>query len=152
MPNHCDQQVYIHGPQPLVDRIHQHLTCKRPEFCQVIVPMPFEHWGASEVVSTGKGLTSIPVWYDWRVDNWGTKWDVCDIEITSDIEFSKDPDTAWFTFNCWTAWGPPIPVWQKLHDMGVSVDADYQDEGDMFMGQWLNGEDTCWVPEFKEEA
>jgi hypothetical protein len=36
---------------------------------------------------------------------------------------------ASFSFNCWTAWSPPVPVWNTLVNMGISVDADYQDEG-----------------------
>ena len=58
---------------------------------------------------------------------------------------------AHFTFNCWTAWSPPIPVWEKLHSMGVSVDADYQDEGGMFEGTWLNGTGESWEPEYEQE-
>jgi hypothetical protein len=35
--------------------------------------------------------------------------------------------------------------------MGISVDADYQDEGMNFEGTYLNGEDKCWEPELDEE-
>ena len=55
-------------------------------------------------------------------------------------------DIKHFTFRCWTAWAPPIPVWEKLHEMGIEVHADYEDEGSMFEGQFFEGEDTCWRP------
>jgi hypothetical protein len=35
--------------------------------------------------------------------------------------------------------------------MGVEVQADYQDEGGMFEGEYLNGEDNTWEPEIEEE-
>ena len=151
MPNHCYQQVHIHGPRFLVKELYDHLTKADPEFCQVIKPMAFEQWLAPKTKWHG---FEVEGWYDWRVNNWGTKWDVCDVQMTQsllldDDEPSDDPWTmnASFSFNCWTAWSPPVPVWDKLHEMGISVDADYQDEGLMFEGQYLNGEDTHWTPE-----
>ena len=152
MPNHCYQQVEIHGPRFLVKELYDHLTKADPEFCQLIVPMPFEQWLAPKTKWQGYEVEG---WYDWRVTNWGTKWDVVDVEITQSLLLHDDePDTddpwtmnASFSFNCWTAWSPPIPVWDKLVEMGLSVDADYQDEGMMFEGRYVNGEDKCWEPE-----
>jgi len=152
MPNHCYQQVEIYGPRFLVKELYDHLTKADPEFCQVVLPMPFEQWLAPKSRLHGYEVEG---WYDWRVTNWGTKWDVVDVEITQSLLLHDDePDTddpwtmnASFSFNCWTAWSPPIPVWDKLVEMGLSVDADYQDEGMMFEGRYVNGEDKCWEPE-----
>ena len=151
MPNHCYQQVEICGPRFLVRELYGHLTGKAdPEFCQVIKPMPFEQWLAPKTKWQGYEVEG---WYDWRVKNWGTKWDVVDVQITNPLTIHDDEDAdpanmnASFSFNCWTAWAPPIPVWDKLVEMGLSGDADYQDEGMMFEGQYLNGEDRCWEPE-----
>jgi len=125
-----------------------------PQFCQLIKPMPFEQWLAPRTQWQGFDVEG---WYDWRVENWGTKWDVAEVEITQPLTLHDDEDvdpasmSASFSFNCWTAWGPPIPVWDKLHSMGISVDADYQDEGGLFEGQYLNGVDESWTPEFEEE-
>jgi len=38
-----------------------------------------------------------------------------------------------------------------LHAMGIEVQADYQDEGGMFEGEYHHGEDRSWDPEIKEE-
>lgn len=149
MPNHCYQQVYIYGDSGLVRLIYEGLTgngynpnncghALNPQFCQLIIPMPFE----MNVAPNAKfGSYDVAASYDWRVNNWGTKWDVCDVDITDKIKFDHEKDKAWFTFNCWTAWGPPIPVWQKLVSLGIHVDADYQDEGGMFEGEFVNGFD-----------
>jgi hypothetical protein len=154
MPNHCYQGVHIHGPRFLVKELYDHLTKADPEFCQVVKPMPFEQWLAPRTQWQGFDVAG---WYDWRVENWGTKWDVAEVEITQPLTIHDDEDTdpsnmsASFSFNCWTAWGPPIPVWDKLHSMGISVDADYQDEGGLFEGEYLNGVDESWKPELEEE-
>ena len=167
MPNHCYQQVHIEGPYQLVKTLYHGLTengfdhdnlprIKNPQFCQLVVPMPFEQWLAPK---TKWGDYEVEGWYDWRCENWGTKWEVCDVEIDEEVTLHDDerPDgepysrEASFAFRCWTAWGPPTPVWDKLHRMGISVHADYQDEGGMFEGEYINGQDRSWEPEFEEE-
>ena len=153
MPNHCYQRVYLRGPSHLIQHLHMALSKSEPEFCNTIAPMPFELWAKE----TRSGQV-MPDWYEWRYENWGTKWDVCEAEIDEDgIEYGEDLNNdeeyvpvAWFSFRCWTAWGPPVPVWDRLHAMGIEVEADYQDEGGMFEGAYHHGEDNSWQPE--EEA
>ena len=76
------------------------------------------------------------------------------VEITHEIEHSGDmfdkDAKSWFSFSCWTAWGPPLAVWNKLHGMGVEVQADYEDEGMMFAGEYHHGENREWEPEMEE--
>ena len=166
MPNHCYQQVHIQGPNFLVRELWEGLTgngynpqnngcANNPQFCQLVVPMPFEQWQAPK---TKWGDYEVEGWYDWRVNNWGTKWDVVDVEIEEEFTREKGADEifdakskSWFAFRCWTAWSPPIPVWDKLQEMGVRINATYQDEGGMFEGQYINGENCSWEPEFEEE-
>ena len=147
MPNHTAQQVHLTGPQYLMAHIYE--AVKNETLCQTICPMPFEVWSQDDV----KGATHTPAWYQWRLDNWDTKWDIYSVEISQEI---SDPDVlerdaeVSFQFNCETAWSPPIKVWEKLHDMGIIVDASYQDEGMMYEGTFIDGVDTTWTPE--EEA
>ena len=137
MPNHCDQTVYIHGPRDLVQELYWALELKEPRFCDVVLPVPF---------AQSAGMDG----YDWRVANWGTKWDVIDVEIDDGgLEHSDEEypiPVSWFSFRCWTAWAPPVPVWDKLHEMGIEVQAEYEDEGLNFAGEYAHGEDTSWEP------
>ena len=155
MPNHCYQQVHLRGPCHLIHHLHLALSKSEPEFCNTIAPMPFELWAKE----TRSGQV-MPDWYEWRNKNWGTKWDVCEAEIDEDgIEYGEDFNNdeeyvpvAWFSFRCWTAWGPPVPVWDRLHAMGIEVEADYQDEGGMFEGAYRDGEESNWTIVHEEEA
>ncbi len=45
-------------------------------------------------------------WYDWRVSNWGTKWDVT-AELTDETDESLVYDFP-------TAWSPPISWLKKV--------------------------------------
>jgi len=138
MPNHCYQSVYIRGPRAMVQELYFNLDCKDPRFCAVVVPMPLHEAGNS---------------YEWCNANWGTKWDVADVEIMEKLLMSDEEgpeEVAWFAFKCWTAWAPPVPVWNQLHALGIDVEADYEDEGGMFAGEYQYGEGDCWVPEAED--
>jgi len=142
MPNHCDQQVTIKGPRALISQIEENLEEGR--FCDLISPMPFEMWIAPDQGGLG-------AWYEWRNENWGTKWDVCSVEVEIADSSLNRPDRRTLEFRCWTAWAPPIPIWDRLVDLGCKVEADYQDEGGMFEGTYRDGLDECWVPAADEE-
>src|SRR5271155_1321112 len=48
-------------------------------------------------------------WYDWRLDQWGTKWNVDDPVV------SDEGNALTITFD--TAWSPPLPIFEKLAAM-----------------------------------
>lgn len=60
----------------------------------------------TEAEARAAGIRS---WYDWNVENWGTKWDACHV----DVDFTNlDEGTLVYRFD--TAWTPPIPVVQAM--------------------------------------
>ena len=80
-------------------------------------------------------------WYDWSIENWGTKWNAGDTVVDSDvIEFQ-------------TAWSTPIPVFvelsKRLKDITITVDYADEDIGsNCGTLEILNG----GVSEFKPET
>ena len=48
-------------------------------------------------------------WYDWRLQNWDTKWDCYDVIVTDD-----DPDQLEVEFN--TAWSPPEAICSAIKE------------------------------------
>ena len=148
MPNHCYQSVYLAGDPKEIDRLYE--AVKEEKFLNAVIPEPSNmfHGALGDEERKMCEAQGRPNWCDWRNENWMTKWDICQAEI---IEEPQDGDhypvpTKYFVFRCWTAWAPPIPVWKKLHEMGMEVQADYEDEGSMFEGQFFEGEDNCWRP------
>ena len=63
-------------------------------------------------------------WYDWRVQNWDTKWDCYDVVVTDD-----DPECTEIEFN--TAWSPPEAICHALREQypDVSVSWFYDEPG-----------------------
>ena len=72
-------------------------------------------------------------WYDWRLENWDTKWDVHDAEITE--ERWKD-ELECFTAEFQTAWSPPEAICRRLRDLfpKVSISWFYDEPGCEFAG------------------
>jgi len=48
-------------------------------------------------------------WYDWRLQNWDTKWDAYDVAIVDD-----DPDQLEVEFS--TAWSPPEAICSAIRE------------------------------------
>ena len=73
-------------------------------------------------------------WYDYCVNEWGTKWDVHGQEV-SDI-----PNGVILNFD--SAWAPPTNAYEKLMDLGFRVHAMYYEPGMCFCGIFdENGDD-----------
>lgn len=65
-----------------------------------------------------------PTWYEWSIQNWGTKWPARDAEV-SDYMSRK-------VVTFWTAWDPPMPLIQKLAETWptCSFTLDYDEDED----------------------
>ena len=63
-------------------------------------------------------------WYNWRVQNWDTKWDAYDVVVTDD-----DPECTEVEFN--TAWSPPEAICTALREQypDVSISWFYDEPG-----------------------
>ena len=170
MPNWCDNQITITGPNSVIDKIEKivkeeeniDLSSKEkgetPGLLQFFYPMP------KELLDTEAGPTAktkaeknarksrklefgAENWYDWRLNNWGTKWEVCEF-----YGVDKQPDaligdsTISFAFS--SAWSPPIGAYEQfLSDNDkCSLKAWYYEGGCDFMGCWDNGDADCLAP------
>ena len=75
-------------------------------------------------------------WYDYCVNEWGTKWDVHGQEV-NDI-----PNGVILTFD--SAWAPPTNAYEKLMAMGFQIRAMYYEPGMAFAGIWDDGSDDYY--------
>ena len=76
--------------------------------------------------STGKADDR---WYDWRVQNWDTKWDCYDVEVVDD-----DPEQLEIQFN--TAWAPPEAICNQLREdyPDIAISWFYDEPGEEIAG------------------
>jgi hypothetical protein len=76
-------------------------------------------------------------WYDWCVNEWGTKWDVGG----EGDQASQDSPTD-IRMNFDSAWAPPIAAMEKFQDLGFKVKLVYWESGMCFCGLFdENGDD-----------
>jgi hypothetical protein len=80
-------------------------------------------------------------WYEWNVENWGTKWDCCEVQAAA----WEDGDDEWI-LHFETAWSPPITFLETVSQQYGQLEfhLEYYDEGIMFIGTLVmqNGEQT----------
>jgi len=145
MPNWCNNHVTLtHKDPAMIKRAYDAL--ERGEFLNEFIPVPadlqivagcvgdpdeqkkLEEATASNVEKYGYGN-----WYDYCVGEWGTKWDTGE-SGNNDIH----PDGLMLTAGFDTAWAPPTRAYEKLTDLGFTVDAMYYESGMAYCGIWTS--------------
>jgi hypothetical protein len=153
MPNWCDNTMTISHPDPAM-AIKAADAWNSGAFLQTLIPTP------SELLDTVKGWTNdedaqkeieksiaaniekhgYATWYDYRVAEWGTKWDVGLDEYEDPIEVTGNSFSVRFS----SAWSPPCAAYEKLQEMGYEICAYYYESGCDFCGRWIDGQDDCF--------
>jgi len=80
-------------------------------------------------------------WYDFCVNEWGTKWDV---DAYDKVEYDDQHDKNGITFGFDSAWAPPCGAMDYLVDQGFTVRLYYYEPGMAFAGIWEDGQDDCY--------
>lgn len=115
MPNHVRNVVSFTGKDvySIIDLVN---TDDQFDF-EKIIPMPDDIVRgnlSSEDMQKSNGKN----WYNWSIDNWGTKWNAYDSDFGgTGVIFS-------------TAWSCPMPVFEKLSAMfpETTIYVEYADE------------------------
>ena len=149
MPNWCDNQVTITGPNSVIDKIEKIVkeddSHENNGLLNFFHPMPKELEGTTSPSSSADKpqpmVEGFDCWYDWRVEKWSTKWEVCEF-----YGVDRQGDTISFGFS--SAWSPPIGAYEQflVDNEDCSLKAYYYEGGCDFMGEWDNGSDDCYAP------
>ena len=75
-------------------------------------------------------------WYDYCVNEWGTKWDVGGDGGIADAD---NPNSTKMSFD--SAWAPPIQAMDKFEALGFKVKLVYWESGMCFCGVYEDGHD-----------
>ena len=150
MPNWCGNTLTITHEDPAMI-VRAKAAFAEGNFLQEFIPVPkglLEEGGESYGGPDAKKYDTIRAknkaefgynsWYDWCINEWGTKWDVGDgngIQTWDDHELIVYFDSAW---------SPPIAAYEKLLDLGFTVYATYYEPGCAFAGIWEDGHDDYY--------
>jgi hypothetical protein len=160
MPNWCDNYVeFTHDDPAMIDRVVKGFTTTGlfTEFdpCpQELVETIAGSYGDPEKdaalqIKQQKNVNKYGSkdWYDWCVNNWGTKWDVNNTlgETDSNV-VKKSDDGKSVTLGFSTAWSPPTSFYATIADMfGFQIKAYYYESGCAFCGYWSSdGDDDTY--------
>ena len=124
MPNWCYNKLRVSGPKKELAEFREKAVNKYDKeeqlSLQSLYPMPMELIGGSD---TNKGWQEMEVeeyllerfghsgWYNWRVDHWGTKWDLGEAKLIKETSSSLtyEFETAWTPVNLKAGNLPTLP-------------------------------------------
>lgn len=85
-------------------------------------------------------------WYDFRVNNWGTKWEPNTYSFEASSSDKPDLDDGYISIGMSTAWAPPLGIVRKLSELFPEAEfrITYVEPGCCFMGEehFSGGEQT----------
>ena len=155
MPNYCNNNIVITGPNSVIDKIEKIAKGDKGDLLQYFYPMPKE---LNDTIAGPEPKTKkeklekrrlqveygASNWYDWRVENWGTKWDIMEFYNINRKEIGEDESEISLGFD--TAWAPALGAYERFIDKNsnCSLKAYYYEPGCDFMGEWDNGIDSCF--------
>ena len=150
MPNWCNNSVELYHEDPvMIERARTAFNDGR--LLDEFIPVPKDlHIVAGSVgdpdeqkkllEDTARNLATYGYgnWYDFCVNEWGTKWDIgADGNPAQDI-----PGGLMLGFE--SAWSPPIGAYEKLMEQGFTIRAMYYEPGMAFAGIWEDGFDDFY--------
>lgn len=148
MPNWCDNTLTIrHADENKLKELLQ--AMQENKFCGFVLPEP--DYSTTPVAKTYPEISAYHAnseeerelaiknepsiredsWWDWRVQNWGTKWEV----ETDHVDYSDNEISCCFS----SAWAPPLGIYAKLHELGFEVEAFFFEPGCDFAGKFIDG-------------
>ena len=150
MPNWCDNTLYLSHKDPkMVDKAIE--GWKNNKFFGTLVPEP--DYTKVKVkptfsmnMATGQEKPEFvepdQAWWDWRLQNWGTKWEIVSDESYLDIQDNEHGKAIRASFS--TAWSPPTDWYATLWEQGYEIKAHYYEGGCAFCGTWDDGQDDFY--------
>lgn len=152
MPNWCYNSITVSHKDPAM--LERFKKASENGILQEFIPCPQELLettsspGTKDIELQRKQQSNLEKygaadWYNWNVENWGTKWDVTceDVDIRG--------DTISTSFN--SAWSPPIQAYNKLQELGFVIDAYYNEPGMSFAGRYVDGDEEYIQYDFSNE-
>ena len=152
MPNWCNNTLELSHEDPaMIERAKKAFAdgrlldefCPVPESLHIVagsVGDPVEQKKLEEDTARNIEVHGYGNWYDYCVNEWGTKWDVGGDDYNAPQQDSPNKITMSFD----SAWAPPCAAYEKMMDLGFSIRAYYYEPGMCFAGIWEDGIDSYY--------
>jgi hypothetical protein len=126
MPNWCSNSFTVSHEDPEMIRKFARGVNEGTLFAD-LVPLSTKEWD-----------------YNAACEEWGTKWDISG----GDVSVSEDGKIAdgWFE----TAWSPAIAAYEKLEELGFTLEVMYYEPGMCYAGKYAEGDDNCYEYDFTD--
>jgi hypothetical protein len=152
MPNWCNNTVELYHEDPaMIERARE--AFNKGALLNEFIPVPEDLHIVAGRVGADTDPTQIELeakekanlanhgyrtWYDFCINEWGTKWDIgADGYSADDI-----PGGLMLTFD--SAWAPPCNAYEKMEELGFRIRAMYYEPGMAFAGIWEDGSDDYY--------
>lgn len=122
MPNYCENFLRVDTSKETVEKIEK--SIEEGKLFETFIPLPSNE-------SSSEDNT------DWCIENWGTKWDICEPIISATGE-------DFIELKFYTAWSPPIPFYKELLNHAKNIKAYYGEPSVDFYGVYDNGDEESY--------
>tara|TARA_B100002019_G_scaffold289820_1_gene306235 strand:+ start:804 stop:1331 length:528 start_codon:yes stop_codon:yes gene_type:complete len=147
MPNWCLNKLTVeHEDKAMIDKFEK--AYRRDWTIETFLPTPRDPSDPTKLMGEGSSFSdkddATNNWYLWRLQNWGTKWDIgCEAQNGAyGLEPTRNGNELSVSFD--SAWSPPLGFYERLVTLGFDVQASYFEPGMCFCGTWENGSDNYY--------
>jgi hypothetical protein len=150
MPNWCENRIKISGSTEKINKLWEDVNSNG--LLNALRPQPDNLF--LENLDSEKRLEldedGVPNWYDWRIENWGTKWEV----NTQDLCVEDNGDGTSDIYGDFdSAWSPPIEAYIAFNeaDNGCEVEGWYSEFGCDYCGLYNSREGDVYCDSVSAE-
>ena len=143
MANYCNNTLKVVGTKKDIDNFLMENTSVSSSYYpnkdgkyELDVELDFEKVIPTPKKENGEDIDN---WYEWRLENWGTKWNVSSTFSFSVKRLSKEEDKVELFTAFETPWSPPHGIFNKLvdkyKDTTLELTMEYYEGGVGFAGE-----------------
>jgi hypothetical protein len=135
MPNWCNNELRIRSADPAILARYRS-AIEGGRLLRECCPEPETDAYRESLGAPGAS----PEWREWRIENWGTKWEIPADDMTEIVETADEIRVGFAS-----AWSPPIDALRFAAERdGFSFVLFYDEPGMGFAGRATENDDDCY--------
>jgi len=146
MPNWCSNEVQIDGTKEDIAKFREECFTEHKgspvlDFAKIMPEPDYDKPQKDGTHNDGVQTEfkwEMPDWWNWRNDNWGTKWNLVPSKDADLWGYDADMALEYMFLSFDTAWSPPNGIYNALVDKypDLSINWFYREDGVQIAG-WL---------------